>query len=246
RGRGAARPPEGAALRATKRRLDSEVSVGDCIALVTQTSRSRHRWRGAGAPLDERRGDRCRERGTVVPYRLLLIFSLLFPIFAAGEPAHGALSPDQQKCQADVARRAGIYFTAAAKALRRCEELIAKGTLPPATDCELESVTAGKLAKAEGKLQTIAKRCDDATVASLSFGDDCYGASSVAELVACQADVHREQALRSVETVFDSAGPTAGAARACQKMTARQAQNFVRKAHKEIRGCKDDVSSGDL
>jgi hypothetical protein len=168
-------------------------------------------------------------------------------LLGAAAPAVAALSPTEQDCQAELGRQGGTYFTAVTKALRKCEESIAKGDLPPTTDCELDPTTATKLGKAEERFEKrLLKSCDDATVAALPFGDDCFGSQTTAELIACEVEVHRDQALRSVQTVYDEAGVTTGAARTCQKVTAVQAQTFIRRAQKEIRKCKDAVSSGDL
>ena len=162
-------------------------------------------------------------------------------------PATAALSPTEQECQAEIGRQGGTYFTVVAKAVRKCEEAIAKGDLPPTTDCELDPTTAAKIQKAEDKFEKrILKSCDDATVAALPLGDDCFGSQTTAELIACETEIHRDQALLSMQTVYDEAGVTIGAPRICQKVASVQAQTFIRRSQKEIRKCKDAVSSGAL
>jgi hypothetical protein len=162
-------------------------------------------------------------------------------------PAAAALTEAQQLCQAEVGHQGGGYFATATRALRRCEELIAEGDLPPATDCELEEATARRLERAARRLaRRIGARCDDATVASLSFGDDCIGATTAAELIACQTDVHLDQALRTVAMIYDEAGLTPEPDLTCQRVTSGRSQAFLRRVHKEMRDCKDDVSAGEL
>ena len=162
-------------------------------------------------------------------------------------PAFAELDAAQQACQKEVGRQGRSYFKGATRALRRCRDLIARGTLPPGTDCSVEPATAAKLARAESQLiKGLNKRCSNATLDGLVFGDACYGASTVADLAACQTDVHLEQATQLVGTLFDASGPVTGAARNCQKNAALQATNFAFKKLDLIRACKDDVARGKL
>lgn len=162
-------------------------------------------------------------------------------------PALAELSTAQQSCQREVGRQGRSYLRTATRALRRCKDLVARGALPPSTDCTLDPTTASKLARATSQLTTgIGRRCSDAVVGELVFGDDCYGSTTVAGLASCQAEVHLDQAERLVGTLFDASGPVTGAARTCQKNAALQATNFAFKRHDLLRVCKDDVARGKL
>ena len=177
------------------------------------------------------------------PLTLLLCSVLLLLAL----PAAAELAPAEQACQKEVGRQGRTYFKSVTRSLRRCRDLIARGVLPPGTDCTVESATAAKLARAESQLaKGLNRKCTNATVAGLVFGDACYGAATVAELTACQADVHLDEASRLVGTLFDASGPVTGAARTCQKNAALQASNFAFKKLDLVRVCKDDVARGKL
>jgi len=162
-------------------------------------------------------------------------------------PAAAELTAAQQSCQKEVGRQGRAYFRSVTRTLRRCKDLIARGTLPPATDCTLEPATATKIARAASQLTTgLDRRCDNGVLADLVFGDACYGSATVADLAACQADVHLDQAEKLVGTLFDASGPVTGDGRTCQKNAALQASNFAFKKLDLMRSCKDSVASGKL
>jgi hypothetical protein len=162
-------------------------------------------------------------------------------------PAAAELGAAQQACQKEVGRQGRSYFKSVTRSLRRCRDLIARGALPPATDCTVEPATATKLARAESLLlKGVTKKCSNTALADLVFGDACYGAATATDLAACQADVHLEEATRLVGTLFDASGPVTGASRTCQKNAALQATNFAFKKLDLIRVCKDDVARGKL
>lgn len=176
--------------------------------------------------------------------RLALVLGCALMLAA---PAAAELDAGQQACQKEVGRQGRSYFKSVTRSLRRCRDLIARGALPPGTDCTIESATAAKLARAESQLgKGLAKKCTNTALADLVFGDACYGAATVADLTACQADVHLEQASRLVGTLFDASGPVTGAPRTCQKNAALQATNFAFKKLDLVRACKDDVARGAL
>ena len=177
--------------------------------------------------------------------RLTLLFCAALVVVAV--PAAAELPPAEQSCQKELGRQGRSYFKNVTRSLRRCRDRIAKGVLSPVTDCTIESATATKLARAESQLgKGLARKCTDASVAGLVFGDACYGATTVTDLAACQADAHLDAASRLVGTLFDASGPVTGAPRTCQKNAALQATNFAFKKHDLIRACKDDIARGRL
>ena len=181
------------------------------------------------------------------PRRAALLSLVCAALVFVALPAAAELSAPEQSCQREVGRQGRTYFRSVTRTLRRCKDLIARGALPPGTDCTLEPATVTKLERAEAQLtKGITKRCTSAAVAGLVFGDDCYGSTTAAALAACQADVHLDQAARLVGTLFDASGSVTGAARTCQKNAALQASNFAFKKHDLIRACKDDVARGKL
>lgn len=179
------------------------------------------------------------------PRRVVLLSLVCAALTFVALPAAAELSAPEQSCQREVGRQGRTYFRSVTRSLRRCRDLIARGALPPGTDCTLEPGTVTKLQRAEAQLtKGIIKRCSNAAIAGLTFGDACYGSATAAELAACQAEVHLDQAERLVGTLFDASGPVIGPARACQKNAALQASNFAFKKHDLIRTCRDEVARG--
>lgn len=158
------------------------------------------------------------------------------------------LTFEQRKCQAEVGRQGKTFFKNVTKALRKCETQIAKGVLSAATDCTLEFKAAASIAKATQKLaDKVANRCDDALVSSITFGDDCFGVDTVADLTTCLADTHQDRALELIGTVFATTGavnPTAQ--RKCQLNTAKEGGKIASRRQDLLRKCKDSVAKRNL
>src|SRR4029077_5082541 len=109
--------------------------------------------------------------------------------------AHAALSTTESRCRQAVGAGGRVFLKNVQKALARCRDKVSKGSLPAMTDCTVEPGTASRIAKDETRLGAkVAGSCTDATVAQLVFGGTCYGTATVADLVACLADTHEEQA----------------------------------------------------
>jgi hypothetical protein len=160
-------------------------------------------------------------------------------------PALAELAQPQQACQAEVAKQGRTFFRSTSRALRRCKDRIAKGSLAEGTDCSLEPSTANRIGRARGRVApAIARRCTDAVVGELVFGDACYGSATVSELAACEVEVHEGEALRLIDTLFDAMGTVTGAQRDCQKNAALQAERFAFRKHDLLRACKDNVAKG--
>lgn len=162
-------------------------------------------------------------------------------------PASAQLSPDERKCQAAAAKEAGKLFKATLKALKKCNDAIGKGDLPPATDCTMEATAAAAIANAEAKLNSkISAACTDALVAGLVFGGDCSGVSTVADLQNCLIQTHKEAALDATEVTYDGTGPKTPDEQTCQKAVAGKGRVFSTKRLKLLQKCKNAVSKGVL
>ncbi|MEW6272506.1 MAG: hypothetical protein AB1689_24780 [Thermodesulfobacteriota bacterium] len=182
----------------------------------------------------------CSRRAAYVPAIAALCLSL-------AAPATAELEQPQQACQSEVGKQGRTFFRSVSRALRKCKDRIAKGSLPPGTDCSLEPRTANTILRARGRVApAIARRCSDALLADLVFGDACYGSETVTELAACEVEVHEEQALGLIDTLFDEMGMVTGAQRECQKTAALQAERFAFRKHDLLRACKDNVAKGKL
>ena len=102
--------------------------------------------------------------------RALLAVSAGILVLLVGT-AHGALTPDQFKCQNTVAKQGRVFFKKRFADLAKCQDAINEGKLPIPTDCTLEPKTQQKVDKAEQKLRAkIASKCSNPIVASLAFG----------------------------------------------------------------------------
>ncbi|MFO1395320.1 MAG: hypothetical protein U1F09_16350 [Steroidobacteraceae bacterium] len=146
----------------------------------------------------------------------------------------------------EVGRQGRSYFKGATRALRRCRDLIARGTLPPGTDCTVDAAAAAKLARAESQLiKGLNKRCSNATLDGLVFGDACYGARPSRTRPPARPTCTSSRRRSSSARCSTRRGPVTGAARNCQKNAALQATNFAFKLDL-IRACKDDVARGKL
>ena len=109
----------------------------------------------------------------------------------ADSPPGGALSTDEARCQAVIAKSLGAYAKGRIKVLTRCRANQDRGKVDVCPD---EKTTA-KLGALTAKLAPrIGKRCTDAQIASLDaaggFGGGCAGATTAAGLAACERAAH--------------------------------------------------------
>jgi hypothetical protein len=122
------------------------------------------------------------------------------------------LSGAKKRCEAGVAREGGKFASRRHRLLRRCKDRIARGSEPPTTDC---TASTGITRAAAASTEAIQDRCSDATVATLTFGAPCTGATTAAGLAACAIGTHRDRVDRAV-TVEYGGSPTGGASVARQ------------------------------
>lgn len=158
------------------------------------------------------------------------------------------LTFDQRRCQAEIGRQGRAIYKDVSKALRKCETRVAKGSLAAGTDCTVEAKTAAKIAKSLTKAsERLAGECDDALVASLPLGADCFGTDTLADLTTCLIDTHRERAEDGIDIVFGTAAEvTDKFQRKCQRLTATEASKLASRRQDLIRRCKDDIADRNL
>ncbi len=169
--------------------------------------------------------------------------------------------PACAKCERAVVKESSKYAQARSKTLAGCELAKVKGSLPPATDCAVE--TASKLSKAAGKLGSgIAKACGgsdktcggdmtgEVTATALGWpatcpdleGTGCTAAvtncAGVASCLQCISDVAVDQA---TALYFDDlAASTPGTTEnQCQQAIGKESQRFLATKSKEIAKCWD-------
>jgi hypothetical protein len=113
------------------------------------------------------------------------------------------LSPEQAKCQKTVAKQGRGFVKKRFKALQSCHTGIYKGKLPASTDCTLNAKADAKIDKAELKLSgKVLDDCPMATMAGMSFGDQCYGVTTPAALSACLISTHGAVADELIATAY--------------------------------------------
>ncbi len=113
------------------------------------------------------------------------------------------LSTDEATCQKTVAKRGRVFLKKRFKALQKCNDDINKGRLAAGTDCTMEAKAAGKIAKAETKLNDkVTDKCTDALVAALDFGGQCLGVSTAASLASCLQQEHASAADDLISMVY--------------------------------------------
>ncbi len=180
--------------------------------------------------------------------RPLALF-VLVALAAAARPgaAGAALTSEQASCRKRVGTEGRGLVRNVQKALAKCRDKVAKGQLPPLTDCTTESSTASKIAKSESKVTSkVPSACPDAVVAGLVFGGDCYGVTTGAALASCLVDTHEGQVLDLIEVLYATSGALAPDPQKCQSATAKESGKFLDKRHKVLTKCKDKVASGKL
>lgn len=188
------------------------------------------------------------ERDSMLPRLAAALATVLLPLFLASGASAVDLTYEQRRCQSEIGKQGKTFFKSVTKALRKCETKVAKGSLAPATDCTLEPKAAASIAKATQKLaEKLPKRCDDALVASLAFGDDCLGASTLAGLTTCLTDTHQDRAMDLIDIVFATSGQVNPASRrSCQLKTAKEAGKIASRRQDLLRRCKDNIAKRNL
>jgi hypothetical protein len=131
------------------------------------------------------------------------VVALIDTLYATPPEVTGA----RRRCEAGVAREGGKFASRRHRLIRRCKDRIARGSEPPSTDC---TASQGLAQVASVSTQAILDRCSDATVAALTFGKPCAGATTGAGLAACALGTHRDRIDRAI-TVEYGGSPTGGA-----------------------------------
>lgn len=170
-------------------------------------------------------------------------------LFASTPAAFGVdLTFDQRRCQSEVGRQGRAIFKDVAKALRKCETRIAKGSLPASTDCSLEAKTAQKIAKSLQKVSDrLAGECDDGIVPAIPLGGECLGVDTLADLTTCLVDTHRARAEDAIDVVFATTEEVSDKlARKCQRIVAVEASKLASRRQDLLRRCKDDIAERNL
>jgi hypothetical protein len=174
--------------------------------------------------------------------------------------------PTCAKCERAIAKEGAKHSQARSKSLVKCEIDKVKGSLPPATDCAVE--TSAKLAKAADKLASgVAKACggSDKTCGAVATGEvtpaalgwpavcpdfesiGCTGAitdcSGITTCLQCVGNAAIDQA---VDLYFDDlvASAPGSDVNRCQQTIGKETQKFLAAKAKEISKCWDGRIKG--
>ncbi len=151
-----------------------------------------------------------------------------------------ALTTAERRCQLAVSRGGAAVFRAWLDALGTCRERIARGALPPDTDCSTDADVSRKRAASARKLERrIGKACDDPLAAALDFGGDCRGAATTAALVTCARRSHEAGAAGLID-VTDPPSALSSTARRCQVRASRRVRRFVVERLRLLEQCKQN------
>ncbi len=168
-------------------------------------------------------------------------------VLASATAVYAELRPEQRRCQKGVARAGQRYMTRAAGALAACHDDISRGRLPAMTDCSVEPETSGTLVTLAGRLtERILRKCSDAAVASLIFGETCAGLTSALTLSACIRDTHQAEVDGLIDTLYGTTGLLSAAGQSCQARASRQTRTFAIDRLVALQRCKNRAGKGRL
>jgi beta-glucosidase len=168
-------------------------------------------------------------------------------LLASASTVRAELRPEQRRCQKAVARAGQRYVNRAAAALSACHDDISRGRLPAMTDCPAEPETSDTLATLAVRLrERILRKCSDAAVASLIFGDACAGMSSALTLSACIRATHEAEVDALIGTLYGAAGQLSAAGQSCQARASRETRAFVIDRLVALQRCKNRAGRGRL
>jgi beta-glucosidase len=168
-------------------------------------------------------------------------------LLGAASTARAELRPEQRRCQKAVARAGQRYMNRAASALAACHDDISRGRLPAMTDCSVEPETSDDLATLAVRLrERILRKCPDAAVASLIFGDTCAGLTSALTLSACIRATHEAEVEALIGTLYGATGPLSAAGQSCQARASAETRAFAIDRLVALQRCKNRAGRGQL
>src|SRR5689334_4863451 len=173
-------------------------------------------------------------------------------------------SAEPVRCERTIAKESSKHVQSVTKALQRCEDRKAAGSLSASTDCATETVTAALVQKADARLrQLVARRCggadatcgtaDDDSLASIGWNvgscPDVESAGCNAPITSCDGIgtclvcVGRATAARSIGLSYgnlqQSAFGTGSAVNRCQRAIGRETARFLASKSKALAKCWD-------
>jgi beta-glucosidase len=151
----------------------------------------------------------------------------------------GAASGPCRDAVADAGQR---LLDRSVAALSACRRSVARGSLPAGTDCLGDAATGRKRAAATVKpAERVQAACSDGDVAAIAPGGACFGATTLAKLVACQRASHGVEA-ESLTAVTDAAaGPLSYLARKCVARASSETRRFAVARLRLLQQCKTQL-----
>ena len=164
-----------------------------------------------------------------------LCFLTLVILAASGAPAADA-SP---RCQRTVGQIGRQLMAVDLAALQLCQQGIAAGQLPAATDCFTDATTRQRRdAAAAQRLSRVTQACSDADVLALAPAGDCDNASNASALGACLGAAHDNASERLIGVAAAAATALPSAAQACAAAAARETSAYALARLRVLQRCK--------
>ena len=140
------------------------------------------------------------------------------------------LSPAERArvCQLELEAGAKHFFADSLAAFAVCRDRVARGLLPPATDCQSEAATTDRRAAAASRLaDRIASRCAPDVAAALGLGGDCAGARTPSSVSGCLQGNHDSNAAEMMAVANSAPGQLPVSALRCQLEATRDARVYA-------------------
>jgi len=168
-------------------------------------------------------------------HRLVLATVVLLVATADG----WSLTQSERQCEDGLATAGRQLLSHSTALLTTCRRAIARGKLPPGTDCLSDATTSAKRAAAAAKAaHRIRQACPMAAAASLRPGGDCASARTPDALVGCVLGSHDADAETLIAVADATSAPLPDGARRCQDTVSSRARTFALARLRALQQCK--------
>jgi beta-glucosidase len=165
-----------------------------------------------------------------------LAIAALLVLDAAGARAAAAPRP---QCQAAIAAAGRQILRRSLTVLAVCAQRVARGDLPPSTNCLTDPTTSPEREAAVARaVQRIDDACTDGLVAQIAPAGDCSQARTVADLVACIPATHDGEAETLVAVANAARSSLSARGQSCESQASRQTRAFALARLRLIQQCK--------
>lgn len=159
-------------------------------------------------------------------------------VLAAASPGRALMRAERQ-CQQATAVAGRQLLERAMGAVAACRRAIARGSLPPGTDCRTDPTASGARTAAAARLaHAVGQACSPAAASTLRPGGECLGVRTVTDLVACLEDGHDADATTLLDVADATAAPPSSDVRHCQDEASQDVRAFAVARLAALQQCK--------